>query len=122
MKTLANRRSSNASISQMWNQENGPVFYPISANSVQRIRKQLKFKFKPPKIRQKLTEDQIKKRYVFAHSMLGSEIDHNTIIFSDESRICLVPGNRYIWYQPGELTDDVFQETYKVSDWWYEAQ
>ena len=113
-KTYENRRISCHRVSDLWNTEYGGDYFNISTTSIYRIRKQLKFNYKSPKIRQQLTDRQIDNRNIFSHSLLQSDIDLSTIIFSDESRICLGPDSRYIWYQPGEVCDSVYQEYQKA--------
>ena len=49
-----------------------------------------------------------------ANSLLQTDIDLTSIVFSDESRICLGPDSRFIWFQPGEVSDDVYMEYKKA--------
>ena len=112
--TYENRRMSCQRVSDLWNTEYGKDYFNISKTSIYRIRRQLKFNYKSPKIRQQLTDKQIDNRNIFSHSLLQSNIDLSTIIFSDESRICLGPDSRYIWYQLGEVCDSVYQEYQKA--------
>ena len=107
--TVANRRVSCEFISKNWNFTN-PVFAKVSTTTVWRSRHLLEYGYKPPKTRQKLTEAQIQKRNNFANSMLNEDIDFDKFVFSDESRICFGPDNRYIWYKRGEVDDSVYAE------------
>ena len=62
------------------------------------IRKRLrenKYKYRKPKIIQKLTDAQKYTRYNFSHNMLiNYSSEFNKIIFSDERRLCNDPDNR----------------------------
>lgn len=60
----------------------------VSASSVFRYRQSLNYDYRPPKIRLKLNPKQISFRKLFSHSLLASEIDTSTFVFSDESRFC----------------------------------
>lgn len=112
--TLENRRVSCTKIADSWNYSQAHYF-SISPESVRRVRHDLNFHYKPPKIRQKLTTKQMRKRYIFSQSVLQREdFDITKIVFSDESRICLGPDSRFIWYQPGEIADSVFIEHSKA--------
>ena len=107
--TLANRKASAEEIAQKWNSENQNIFH-ISPTSVLRAKHDNQYSFKPPKIYQELSEQQIQKRKIFAISMLSANPNFDLFIFSDESRICLKPDNSFIWYKRGEMTDDVFNQ------------
>ena len=115
LRTISNRRITAEQIAKEWNHQNYNTFFPISPSTVNRARKVLEFKFLPPKSRQKLTDAQIENRERFAFSLLQSEIDFQSIIFSDESRICKGPDNRYIWYKRGETDDSCYAEYEKAS-------
>ncbi|KAJ3434917.1 transposable element-related [Anaeramoeba flamelloides] len=54
-------------------------------STINRIRKSLKFDYKPPRIRQFLTELQKAKRILFALDMESTKTNWNRVIFSDES-------------------------------------
>ena len=69
----------------------------LSVGTVSKIRSELRFHYKPPKIRQELSPIQIKKRLRFAHTVLASGFDLSNIIFSDEARICNGPDNKLLW-------------------------
>lgn len=112
--TQSNRRSPCYKLSKTWNQEKKYDSFTVSPSTIWRVRKEMHYNFKPPKIRQYLTDEQIHKRNIFAHSILQSDINLDSIVFSDESRICLGPDSRFIWYQPGEVSDDVYQEYTKA--------
>ena len=75
----------------------------------------LNFKFKPPKIRQYLSEQQIRNRMQFAYSILNSGIDLSKIVFSDESRFCLTPDNKFIWRRKEGDDDQCYIEKQKFT-------
>ena len=83
----------------------------ISAGTISKIRAELKFKYKPPKIRQLLTERQIRNRIKFAYTALTSEFNLENIVFSDEVRVCMGPDNRYLWRRYGQNDDNIFVES-----------
>ena len=111
--SLINRRISCEAIKDLWNQENR-LYFTVSESTIRRARHELKFNFRSPKIRQALSDSQITKRYSFATNFLRCGATSDKLIFSDESRICLGPDNRYIWFQPGEVSDDVYVEYTKA--------
>ena len=82
----------------------------LAASTVFMKRRELKFQYKPPKIRQTLTDEQIIKRLLFANSVLNEKIDQKLIVFSDESRFALKNDNGHIWYRRSENSDDVYQD------------
>lgn len=92
----------------------------LSIGSINMAIHQMRFLYKPPKVKQLLTEVQKQRRLTFAYSMLLSsgrqEIDLKKIIFSDESRFCKGPDNRYLWRKYGESSDDLFQVKEKFPD------
>ena len=103
--TLQNRGASCYALSkQMFENFN----ITISGTSVWRRKKDLGFNYRPPKRRQSLTDEQKAKRVKFAHSVLNSDIDFETLVFSDESRFCLTPDNYCIWMRKNEKTEDCF--------------
>jgi transposase len=64
-------------------------------------------------MRQTLDEEQKQTRLDFAYTVLSSSVSFDTIIFSDESRICLGPDNRFIWRRYSDNDDSVFSENSK---------
>lgn len=101
---------------QFWNKDK----IQISPTSINRYRKELKFNYSPPKIKQELTSEQIEKRKFFSYSILNhsnfiKDLNLSQIIFSDESRFCLNNDNQFIWFRKNENTDDVFQKKSKVN-------
>jgi transposase len=92
--TIQNRFLSSANLARNITAHFG---VPISRATVNIIRKNLKFHYKPPKVRQHLNEKQKQKRENFAFTVLTSNEQITDIIFSDESRISLTPDNRMRW-------------------------
>ena len=85
----------------------------ISAGTISKIRGDLHFRYKPPKIVQNLTEAHILKRIKFAYTLLQSDCDLANIIFSDEVRVSLGPDNRLLWRRYGQDNPDIFIERSK---------
>ncbi|KAJ3424695.1 transposable element-related [Anaeramoeba flamelloides] len=81
-----------------------------SESTIYRIRKSLKFDYKPPRIRQFLTELQKAKRILFALDMESTKTNWNRVIFSDESWFYINSQTRKIWRMPNEKSESVFQE------------
>lgn len=110
--TQSNRTSSCAKISMELKEQN----IDVSSTSVYRYRKNLNYDYKPPKIRQKLTEKQISCRKYFSKSLLANQIDTSNFVFSDESRFCFDRDGHLIWRRRGEISDDVFIEKEKYAE------
>ena len=87
----------------------------VSATTVWRCRKKLKFEYKSPKVRQFLNDEQIKNRMRFACSMLECGMDLSKIVFSDESRFCLTSDNRFVWRRKDDDDDQCYIEKEKFS-------
>ncbi len=103
--TIQNRVASAYSISQtLFANYN----FSISPATINRRRHQLGFSYKPPKVKQRLTEIQKENRKKFAYSMLNSNIDFDRLIFSDESRFCLDSDNQLRWLRKGDTDDGCF--------------
>ena len=85
----------------------------LSFGSVQKILHQLRFEWKPPKIRQSLKEFQIHDRLRFAFTMIERLLYLMPIIFSDESRFALTSDGRWIWRRRGDVDDSVFSDRTK---------
>ncbi len=111
--TIQNRVISGESISQFFLQNN----IQISPSTINRYRKDiLEFDFKPPKVKQFLSEENIASRILFSNSILSSEkIESNRIIFSDESRFCLCSDGYWRWYRKCDNGDDVYTKKHKFN-------
>ncbi|KAJ6229129.1 transposable element-related [Anaeramoeba flamelloides] len=83
----------------------------MSGTSVWRIRKALKFKFKAPKVKPKLTEQSKMKRLEFAQYHLEKQTNWKKVVFTDETWFYLESLNGFIWRQWGE--NDVNSESYQ---------
>ncbi|KAJ3426174.1 transposable element-related [Anaeramoeba flamelloides] len=83
----------------------------MSGTSVWRIRKALKFKFKAPKVKPKLTEQSKMKRLEFVQYHLEKQTNWKKVVFTDETWFYLESLNRFIWRQWGE--NDVNSESYQ---------
>ncbi|KAJ6236861.1 transposable element-related [Anaeramoeba flamelloides] len=84
-----------------------------SETSIFRIRKSLKFKYTPPRIRQCLNDLQKDKRLLFANHHKSLETDWKTVIFSDESWFYLNQKRRKIWRMRNEYDNSVWDERKK---------
>lgn len=91
------------------------VLLNISPTTVFRYKKKLRFEYKPPKIRQFLNPQQIYNRVLFSHSMLASSIDFTKLVFSDESRFCILNDGQFKWFRKGEIQENVFQDKTKFT-------
>ena len=94
-----------ADMTQMVNEKFGTS---VSVSSVRRARIALKFEFRPPKICQELTEDQIALRLEFCRWVLGNQEQLNNLIFSDESRFERCPDNGWRRIRRGTWNDNCF--------------
>ena len=87
----------------------------LSSSTVWRYRQMLNFNYKPPKMKQLLTQKQKSQRLLFAESVINSGINTDLIAFSDECRFCQRNDNTWKWYRRNDDTDDVFQQKEKVN-------
>ena len=108
--TLQNTR---LSIQDLRNAIKENIKTTISAGTISKIRGDLAFRYKPPKIRQELTAEQKNRRIKFAISALRSEFDLSNIIFSDEVRVCLGPDNKLLWRRYGQDSENIFEDSAK---------
>ena len=74
----------------------------IGRSTINRAKKSLNFRWKPPKIRQLLSERQIENRIQFARFIQDNNIQSHKILFSDESRISIQNDSQYIWRRIGD--------------------
>ena len=91
----------------------------IALSTVSRGCKQLNYKYKPPKRKQKLTAKQIADRVSFAYTLItmyySNEIDLYSIVFSDESRFILGDDKRWVWRRHGEENQTAYKSFEKFS-------
>ena len=85
----------------------------ISDTTVCRVRNELGFRYRPPKIRQVLTEDQVSLRLEFCRWVLEHQDAMKNLIFSDESRFTRGPDCTWRRIRRGEWNDTCFLETQK---------
>ena len=85
----------------------------LSHGSVQKILHQLRFAWKPPKVRQSLKPFQIHDRLRFAFTMVDRSIYQMPILFSDESRFALTSDGKWIWRRRGDYDESVFSDRTK---------
>lgn len=105
---------SGESISHFFSQKN----IQLSPSTINRYQKEiLEFDFKPPKVQQFLSEENIASRILFSNSVLSSEkIESNRIIFSNESRFCLCSDGYWRWYRKCDHGDYVFTKKHKYNN------
>lgn len=85
----------------------------VSVSSVCRARQALKFVYRPPKICQDLTEDQIALRLEFCRWVLSNREELRNLIFSDESRFERTPDNTWRRIRRGTYNDTCFYKKSK---------
>jgi transposase len=75
---------------------------PVSRTTINIIRQQLRFKYRPPRHNQMLTSRHVAERIAFCEKMLSMKEISTKIHFSDESRVVLGDDKGWIWYRAGE--------------------
>jgi hypothetical protein len=70
---------------------------PIARMIINRLRHLAHFKLLPQERCQKLTEIQTRQGYQFASDFISGKLPTENLIFSDESRFCMGPDNRWVW-------------------------
>lgn len=82
----------------------------MSPETVNRIRKLLRFTYASPRVRPRLTPGQIAKRLKFCQEGLTREINWaGDVIISDESRFGLFDDSPRIWLQRGAYNEKTFR-------------
>ena len=104
-KTYENRFQSCKDISEQLKEEK---IGSVSPSSVYHYKKQLKFEFIAPNIRQFLSHQNVEERLLFSNSWLSSNNNSDLIVFSDESRFCQMNDNTWCWMKRGDTSDDVY--------------
>ena len=87
----------------------------VSRASVQRRRRELRYEYRPPKVRQLLTEEQRKIRVEFCRYILENREQFPCILFSDESRFANGPDNQWRRIKRGTYNDTCFAEKEKFT-------
>jgi transposase len=111
--TLANPNWGDRRVGQVVTQELG---IQIGRSTVNEIRHDTAFYFKPPKKMQALTEEQIQNRCQFLIDWDGPmfrPFRDIPFIFSDESRFCQRPDTRWVWRRRGQYDPKIFAPTDK---------
>ena len=108
--TLSNPKSSDSDIVFLLNQNYN---IKVSRSTVNKIRHQIGFKWRPQKIIQALNENQIEKRIKFGNFILDNHISGSDIFFSDESRICLSNDSKCVWMKKNASNIESFIEKVK---------
>jgi hypothetical protein len=81
----------------------------------QSLRHLTHFRFLPSKRCQKSTEVQRSQRIRFIRDFSRGRLPSQDLIFTDESRFCMGPQNRWIWRRRREHDETVFAETGKYA-------
>lgn len=87
----------------------------VGRTTVGRIRRQLRFFWRPPKVIQALTDEQKDERIEFCSWVLANQEQIPNLIFSDESRFELGPDNAWRRIKRGVLNRNCFAERNKFS-------
>ncbi|KAJ6254054.1 transposable element-related [Anaeramoeba flamelloides] len=85
----------------------------MSGTSVWRIREALKFKYKAPKVKPKLTEQSKIKDSILLNTIWKNKQIGKKVVFTDETWFYLESLNGFIWRQWGENDDSVYREKEK---------
>ena len=80
----------------------------VSDTTILRVRGQLGFHYRPPKVKQALTEPQKELRLAFCSWVLANKESLPQIVFTDESRFCKGPDNRWRHIRRGQCTESCF--------------
>ena len=87
----------------------------VSRATMQRRRRELRFEYRPPKVRQHLTDEQKQVRIEFCKFMLERRESFSSIVFSDESRFCRGPDNKWRRIKRDQWNETCFCEKEKFS-------
>jgi len=112
--TLYSGARSDTSVAQMVSKE---FRTPISRSSVNMIRHEERFNYKPPKVCQLLTKDHLQERLQFTSSYLNGEFPTTNLIFSDESRFVMQSDNQWVWRRRGSYDESIFSPKQKFPQW-----
>ena len=86
----------------------------LARSTINYYRRMYHFEYKPPKQRQQLSEEHIMKRKTFVYSIFNNPtFPWNSIVFSDESRICLTNDGKWVWRRRGDLCPEIFADLSK---------
>ena len=87
----------------------------VSRVTVLRVRRDLGFQFRPPKVKQDLTDQQKAARVEFCKWVMQRRDTLGPIVFSDESRFAKSPDNRWRRIRRGLIDDSCFVKTGKFT-------
>lgn len=80
----------------------------VSDTTILRTRAELGFRFRPPKVKQALSACQKEARMTFCAWVVENRNSLPPIVFSDESRFCQEPDNRWRHIRRGQLDESCF--------------
>ena len=103
--TLSN---SMVAASEIRNKLKSCLNHSISLSTINRIRNKLLFHFRPPKIKQFLSEIHKRNRIQFCSDFLCSQDDSKRIYFSDESRFEKSADNSWRWSRKNEIIENQY--------------
>jgi transposase len=83
---------------------------PLSISTIVTRRREMGFRFRPPRHKQILRPEHLEARVAFCEEMLSQPQYLPVINFSDESRFVLGDDKRWIWYRRGEKNESAFHE------------
>ena len=87
----------------------------VSRSTITRVRNELGFHYRPPRVKQELTEIQKKERVEFCHWALSNRDKIPCLVFSDESRFQLGPDNCWRRIRRGEHNESSFVSRVKFN-------
>lgn len=103
--TLLDAKLSNTQLKNLLYQQHS---IDVSESTINRGRHLLKFCFKPPKIKQALTDDQIILRQQWLEDFKNNKNIYKNLIFTDESRFCEESDSRWVWRRRSEWNESSF--------------
>jgi len=87
----------------------------LSARTINNTRNQMKFNWRPPKVKQSLNNSQKNMRYQFCSDLYYTGLINQVIYFSDESRFEQQSDSSWRWIRRGEYNEGIFNEKSKSS-------
>jgi len=87
----------------------------LSARTINNTRNQMKFNWRPPKVKQSLNNSQKNMIYQFRSDLFYTGLINQVIYFSDESRFEQQSDSSWRWTRRGEYNEGIFNEKSKSS-------
>ena len=108
--SMMNARLTDSEITEMTNKH---FNISVSRSTVCRIRQRLGFVYRPPRVMQDLTDDQIRMRIDFCQWVLSHPDEIPNIVFTDESRFQIGCDNAWRRMRRGQMDESCFQKKVK---------